>query len=854
MSGSSFSVEIQPRIPGELARLKELAGDLTYSWDRQVRGLFARLDTELWDACGHNPTVFLRQVPQEALNSAASDQLYLEQYNRALSGYDSYVGAKPGKEVTSLLDPSQELIAYFCAEFGFHESFPIYSGGLGILAGDHCKAASDLVIPFIAVGLLYRQGYFNQTIDGDGQQIARRTTIQFKDLPVEPALDPAGNELHVTVDLPGRVITLKVWQARAGHIRLYLLDSDLPMNQEPDRGITRQLYGGDSETRIQQEIVLGVGGVRALRALVLEPTAWHINEGHAAFQILERIREYVGQGMSSAGALERVAAGTIFTTHTPVPAGHDIFSRGQIEHYFDGYLDQLEMDLHEFLALGETPTNNGGFNMTSLALRGSRFHNGVSRIHGSVAARMEGYVWPQIPARENPLRYVTNGVHVMTFMAQEWLNLLDSRFREWRNELLSVKYWECLDEIPDHRLWSLRQELKSLMFKSVGERYRRQLTRAGFGDAFIDKATGLLDPLNPQPLVIGFARRFATYKRAALLFSQPERLAALLGNPERPVVIILAGKAHPADEPGQELIRTIFEFSRQPQFLGKVILVEGYDMALARKLVSGVDVWLNTPEYPMEASGTSGEKAAINGVLNLSVLDGWWGEGYNGQNGWAILPHEVGFDPGSRDRAEGNDLFNILEEQVVPTYYARANQGFSSAWVNLARASMKSILPQYNSVRMVMDYLRDFYVPAMKHQRLMSANEGAAAETLASWKTRIRSLWPGVSLRLLAPVPPTLFSSESLTVQVVASLNGLTADDVQVECLFGQMEEGEFASQLTFRMASDESPDEALQPGDHLFKLDEPVTLSGLQQLKIRIYPFDPVLAHPFETGCMIWL
>ena len=597
MAGTQFSLEVQPTLPRKLSRLQELAEDLLYSWDRQVRGLFFRLDRNLWESCGHNPKVFLRRVSQQRLEQAAEDRVYMEDYNRALSAYDTYHEEPRHAGIKDHLDPEQDLVAYFCAEFGMHESLPIYSGGLGILAGDHCKAASDLGIPFVGVGMLYRQGYFTQTIDGQGNQIAHYMPTDFNDLPTRPALLDNGRELHVVVDLPGRRVMLKVWQAKAGHIRLYLLDSDLPENQETDRAITYQLYGGDITTRIQQEIVLGIGGVRALRALGLKPTIWHINEGHAAFQVLERCREWVRQqDLDFASALELVAASTVFTTHTPVAAGHDIFDHSLISIYFADYIKDLGIEMEEFLSLGASPSSQGGFNQTALAMRGSRFHNGVSRIHGGVASRMEGYVWPQIPHEENPVNYVTNGVHVPTFLARDWANLYDMRFgREWRNELLHDSYWDRIDDIADHSFWSLRQSLKSALLEDVRQRVHLQHRRNGVSDALLERQTQYLSPHETDILTIGFARRFATYKRAALLFSDPERLARLVNDPQRPVLLLFAGKAHPHDLPGQHLIQVIHDYSRRPEFLGRIILVEGYDMALARKLVTGVDVWLNTP-------------------------------------------------------------------------------------------------------------------------------------------------------------------------------------------------------------------------------------------------------------------
>lgn len=853
MAGTRFSIEVQPKLPARLARLQDLAEDLFYSWDRQVRSLFWRLDNHLWESSGHNPKLFLRRVSQQRLDEAANDRVFLEDFNRTLSAYDTYHQEKLRTGIEEFLDPETDLVAYFCAEFGLHESLPIYSGGLGILAGDHCKAASDLGIPFVGVGMMYRQGYFTQTIDGHGNQIAHYTPTNFANLAIQPATLDNGQEVHVFVDMPGRRVMLKVWEAKAGHITLYLLDSDLPENQDADRAITYQLYGGDITTRIQQEIVLGIGGVRALRALGLTPTVWHINEGHAAFMVLERCREWVRKGvLDFAGALELVAAGTVFTTHTPVAAGHDIFDHNLISAYFADYIKELGIDMHEFLQIGASPSNQNGFNQTALALRGSRFHNGVSRIHGRVASQMESYIWPQIPHRENPIRYVTNGVHVTTFLAREWMNLYDMRFgREWRNELMNDAYWERMEHIPDHSFWSLRQSLKAELLEEVRRRVTLQYRRNGYSEALIERMTQYLTPHETDILTIGFARRFATYKRATLMFSDPKRLERLLNDSDRPVVFMFAGKAHPNDLPGQHLIQVIHDFSRRPEFIGRIILIEGYDMSLARKLVTGVDVWLNTPEYPMEASGTSGQKAGLNGVINLSVLDGWWGEGYNGENGWAIAPHGPQYDAGYRDHEESTELLDIIERRVIPLYYQRNAHGYSDGWVRMSKASIKSILPQFNSQRMVMDYIRDFYSVASAQCRKLAANQFGAARDLAEWKARVRRTWPRVSLRLADRLPDAIASGSVVSITVAAQLHDLRATDVRVECVVGlEDEHGEFLPQAHFDFA----PAGANSDGETLFRLDLIPPLAGLQHYKLRMFPTHKLLSHPFEIGCMLWL
>ncbi len=849
MPGTTYPLEVQPRIPPELARLRAMANDLMYSWDRSIRTLFFRLDRQLWDACGHNPKAFLRRVAQERLDEAVQDRSYMEEYRRVCSGYDSYREHRVRPELSALFDPEQDLIAYFCLEFGLHESFPIYSGGLGILAGDHCKAASDVGLPFIGIGLLYQAGYFTQNIDGHGHQQSSYVRSQPHDLPVSPTLDADGKHLTVEIEFPGRMLKVRVWTVRAGHIRLLLLDTNVPGNTEADRGITYQLYGGDKEMRLQQELVLGVGGIRALRALDLHPTVWHINEGHAAFQLTERVAFRMRDGLDVYAAMELIAAGTVFTTHTPVPAGHDIFDRQLIEKYLAGAVRELGLDFEEVYALG---LNSGsGFNMTCLALRLSRFHNGVSRIHGEVAAQMEAALWPQIPYPENPITYITNGVHLQTFLAREWITIFDLNFDDWRNELLNEEYWDrCIDQIQDYQFWSLRMALKQQLLRSVRESIQRQQHRNGTSDAVVHRMLRYVDGSRDDVLVMGFARRFATYKRATLLFSDLQRLARLLGDPDRPVVIIFAGKAHPHDQPGQDLIRQIHDYSMQPEFIGKILLLEGYDMALSRLMVAGVDVWINTPEYPLEACGTSGQKAGMNGVLNLSVLDGWWGEGYNGENGWAITPRDSRFEHEHRQREEGNDLLNIIEHELIPTYYRRDSGGYSPEWVRLAKNSMKSIIPRFNAQRMLSDYVHKLYWPARQQRRRLEADGAALAHSLAKWKHRVRGAWPGVSMQLMVQPPGHIYHDEKILLEVQADLNGLQPEDVRLECLLGHIdEEGEFEVGQRAELGAVGSDGRYTR-----FTIELSPEIPGKQCYKLRMYPYNEALSHPFELGCMIWI
>jgi starch phosphorylase len=848
--GTSFTLEVNPKIPRRLVRLEEVANNLWYSWDRPTRELFARLHPHLWDAVFHSPKALLKRIDEQKLVDAAQDAVFLNTFNRVLSAYDTYHSEPLRRDGSEWLRAS-DLVAYFCAEFGFHESLPIYSGGLGILAGDHCKAASDMRLPFVGVGLLYRQGYFIQRIDGDGNQHAEYFDSDFDDLPVAPVVGEDGKELHVPVELPGRTVQVKVWEAHAGHVTLYLLDTDIEENGERDRDIAHRLYGGDRTTRIEQELVLGVGGVRTLAAIGLKPTVWHINEGHAAFLILERMRGVIAQGLDFRAALEAVAANTVFTTHTAVPAGHDYFAEDVIRTYFEGLCRDCGMPPEDLHALGSLPGTQE-FNMTALAVRGSRHHNGVSRIHGEVSSRVLGALWPQIPTEENPVDYVTNGVHVPTFLALEWVDMFD-RFLGygWLQHLSDRESWKRLDGLPDNIFWSVRQYLKARMFHLVRYRIRNQSLRNQGSESHIDRVLKLADPANPNVLTIGFGRRFATYKRAALLFENLDELRRITGDPERPVLFIFTGKAHPADTPGQDLIRQVTQVARMPEFEGKILLVEGYDLRLARRLVQGVDVWLNNPIYPLEASGTSGIKAGMNGVLNLSVLDGWWGEGYEGDNGWAIKPASSALDQYKRDREEAQTLYEILQDQVIPLYYARGPQGFSPDWIRLAKRSMSSILPRFNATRMLHEYVAKLYLPAAQLGRRFADEKFAAAKSVAEWKARVRAAWPKVSIRRIDTPKRRIQFGDSLRVEVVMNLDGLAPSDVAVELLFGRIAHEPRDGRMSHELAHDGTRTEN---GEHRFVLELAPELCGRLDYRIRAYPRHELLAHPFELGLMIWV
>jgi len=850
-------LEITPVIPGSLSRLPELSANLFFSWHRPTRALFEDLDPELWKQTNGNPRLMLRCVNQVRLERCARDEQYLTRYANALQTLDAYVAVAPAAE--------GPLVAYFCAEYGFHESFPIYSGGLGVLAGDYCKAASDEDANFVAVGLLYEQGYFTQTVDNDGVQHAEYREHDPRDLPVEPARTAAGEWLKVSVRIAARDVVARLWRAQVGRVPVYLLDTNCPENAPSDRDITHRLYGGDESTRVRQEMILGIGGVRALRALGVQPAVWHLNEGHAAFLILELLREHLGYGLTFNAALEAVAADCVFTTHTPVAAGHDAFSPELIVQHFEGLIRDLGLPVERFLELARAPSAPGLFNMTRLALNGTRHVNGVSRMHGAVSERLYADEWPEVRPEDNPVGYVTNGVHVPTFLHQRWMEFFDRELgREWRERLRDAEFWSALERVPDERYWATAQDVKSRMLANVCERLQREYQRKSSSPAQLRQVTRFLDPQRPEVFTLGFARRFATYKRGTLLLRDRTRLARLMKDPERPVVLLFAGKAHPADEPGKSVLRELRQLMMSQEFVGRIIFLEDYDLQLARSLVSGVDVWLNNPIAPLEASGTSGIKAAINGRLNVSILDGWWAEGWAQDNGWGIPPASVQ-DPERRDALEAELILGVLEEEVLPLYYARDERGCPRGWVKYSKRAMTSVIPRFNMRRVLFDYSQGLYTPAAAHYRRLAADRFTGARTLADWKQRVRAAWPKVSLKLLSDVARDLPRGERLRLRVAAALNSLTPADTRVEFVARRLlPEADLSPPplssygLTAREgvwhAAFTATDEQDADGAVIFALDIEPPECGQFRTEVRIYPWHELLSHPYELGLMKWL
>lgn len=704
-------------LPDRLHRLHELALDLWWSWDDRARQVFRKLDYSLWRATAHNPVQMLQRITPERLASAANDQEFLKAYDEAIFGLDeARTVAHPWwREHSSMLNGGS--IAYFSAEFALHQSLPIYAGGLGVLAGDHCKEAADLGLPLVGIGFMYPQGYFRQRMTNDGWQEERYEKISWTDAPIEAAITPDGRPCVTAVPLGERTVLAAVWRVRLGRVRLFLLDTDLAENAPWDRELSARLYGGGSETRIQQEIILGIGGVRALRSLGIQPTVWHLNEGHAAFVALQRIRDIVEQGRSFDDALEEVKRSTVFTTHTPVPAGHDAFPFHLVEKHLSGTWGEIGQHRQSFLSLGEYDNGNGNgsqFNMTALALRTSSFVNGVSALHGEVTRSMWRPMWPETPQDQIPVRSITNGVHVPTWMGGPVFGLLDHHFGPgWLDHVDEPELWERLNDIPDAEIWQMRQALRNDLFSFIRERMRSRFAQEHVGQSRIVSAGAMLDP---DTLTLGYARRFTAYKRPELIFRDADRLARILNQLDRPVQIVFAGKAHPADEPAKHHLQRVFKHALDPKFGGRLAFIDDYDMHLAHYLVQGCDVWLNNPRKPLEASGTSGMKASLNGVPHLSIGDGWWAEGFNGRNGWLIESHTNPDDHEATDAADANALYDLLEKEVVPAFYDRdrGGRGLPRRWIAIVREAMRSNVPRFSTRRMVKQYVTEMYGPAAR--------------------------------------------------------------------------------------------------------------------------------------------
>lgn len=842
-------VSVFPVLPARIEGLRDLATNIWWSWNPEAQALFTKLDAALWEQVYHNPVRFLSEIEQDKLDAAAADAGFTAAYDACQAKFAAYLGQKETWFNKTYPEYREKVIAYFSAEFGLHEALPIYSGGLGILSGDHSKSASNLDLPFVGVGLLYNQGYFRQQLRADGMQEAQYDKLNFAELPIVPAKGPDGGEVVINVELPGRVVFAKVWQVKVGRISLYLLDTDIDRNTTEDRRFSAQLYGGDHDMRIAQEIILGIGGVRALRALGIQPAAWHMNEGHSAFLGLERIRELVQQqGLGFTEALEAVASNTIFTTHTPVPAGNDAFPFQLMEKYFNRFYPQLGIGRDEFLSIARQDSHGSSlFSLSVLALRLSRQANGVSALHGEVSRRMWKDLWVGVPAEEVPIGSITNGVHTETWISDELRPVFDKHIgADWREALAELPRWEAIRNVPDAELWAVRQELKRKMVEFVRMRIRAQRLRAGESVARVLDTETMLDP---EALTIGFARRFATYKRATLIFRDAARLQKILNQEGKKVQLIFAGKAHPADQPGKEFIQKVVQWARTEGFTGSVVFVEDYDMNVARHLVHGCDVWLNNPRRPLEASGTSGQKAAANGCLNFSVLDGWWCEGYNDVNGWSIGEEREFADLTEQDDADAMSLYHTLEHEIVAQYYDRDANGIPTAWLKRVKDAIATLTPMYSTHRMVQDYTNKLYIPAIQHGERLAANNYAVAKQYAEWKGMMSFNWHHVYVEVSPLELDKVQVGDPIDIVARVKTGGLSPTNLNVEIYQGREGKGSLRDVEIVPMSMAE------QLGDGSFKFKGVFTpkKGGSYIYGVRVVPSHDISKNKHELGLIRW-
>ena len=843
--------QVFPDVPEPLSHLLELAHNFWWVWNPDAVELFRRLDRKLWEDVYHNPVKMLGVIPQEKLAAAARDDGYLAHMHRVYEDFKEHL-SRPGWFHETQPDQSKMLVAYFSAEFGVHECLPIYSGGLGILAGDHLKSASELGVPLVAVGLLYRNGYFQQYLSADGWQQEAYPELDFYNLPIEPMRYTDGSPVQVRVELPDNAVFCKVWRANVGRIPLYLLDTNLQENSPADRDITAKLYGAGTELRIKQEVILGIGGVRALTTLNIAPAVFHMNEGHSAFLALERIRMLLeGSALTFDEARQLVMATNVFTTHTPVPAGIDTFSPDVMLKYFQHMIPSLKLDDEGFLALGREDVSNRkqGFSMALLAIRLADNINGVSQLHGEVSRKMWHNIWPQVPPDEVPIRSITNGVHTRTWLASDMAFTLDRYLSgEWMSDPSDQSVWEGVLQVPDEELWRAHERCRARLVSWARQSLRDQLARRG---ASYDELNAADQVLDPEALTIGFARRFATYKRGTLLFRDTERLKRLLDDARRPVQFLFAGKAHPADNEGKELIKQIVNFARDPGMRRKIVFLENYDMNVARYLVQGVDVWLNTPRRPYEASGTSGMKAACNGVLNCSVLDGWWVEGYSPDVGWAIGRGETYSDAAYQDHVESQALYDILEKQIIPLFYHRTLDNLPREWIARMKNSMRKLAPVFNTNRMVRDYTHMFYVPAFERGQRLGANGLAGSVNLAHAKDSLRHRWHDIRIVGVHASGNGHFKvGDTMQVEALIDLPGIKPDELTVQLFTGPVSAtGEIEQPQSLPMTYAK----AMAPTRHVFVGQIACRASGRQGFAIRILPGYRDMATPFEPGMIIW-
>ena len=837
-------VTVKSRIPVELEKLSEIARNIWWAWNFEATELFRDLDPELWKECGQNPVLLLERMSYEKLEALTKDKVILRRMNEVYTKFRDYMDVKP--------DSQRPSVAYFSMEYGLSSVLKIYSGGLGVLAGDYLKEASDSNVDLCAVGFLYRYGYFTQTLSMDGQQIANYEAQNFGQLPIDRVLDADGKPLVVDVPYLDYYVHANVWRVNVGRISLYLLDTDNEMNSEFDRPITHQLYGGDWENRLKQEILLGIGGILTLKALGIKKDIYHCNEGHAALINVQRICDYVATGLTFNQAIELVRASSLYTVHTPVPAGHDYFDEGLFGKYMGGYPSRMGITWDDLMDLGRNNPGDKGerFCMSVFACNTSQEVNGVSWLHGKVSQEMFSSIWKGYFPEESHVGYVTNGVHFPTWSATEWKKLYFKYFNEnfWFDQS-NPKIWEAIYNVPDEEIWQTRMTMKNKLVDYIRKSFRDTWLK-NQGDP--SRIVSLMDKINPNALLIGFGRRFATYKRAHLLFTDLERLSKIVNNPDYPVQFLFTGKAHPHDGAGQGLIKRIIEISRRPEFLGKIIFLENYDMQLARRLVSGVDIWLNTPTRPLEASGTSGEKALMNGVVNFSVLDGWWLEGYREGAGWALTEKRTYQNQEHQDQLDAATIYSILETEILPLYYARNKKGYSEGWIKVVKNSIAQIAPHYTMKRQLDDYYSKFYCKQAKRFHALAANDNAKAKEIAAWKEEVVAKWDSIEIVSCDKVEELkkgdIESGKEYTITYVIDEKGLN-DAVGLELV------------TTYTTADGKQHVYSVEPfnvikkeGDlYTFQVKHSLSNAGSFKVSYRMFPKNPELPHRQDFCYVRW-
>ena len=848
-------ITVRPQLPKRISKLYDISYNLWWSWNTEFLRLFKKIDMDLWEKCEKNPVKFLRLVSQDRLEEAASDQEFLKEYDKIVRNFEDYMDAKLTWYNKKYPNNAHDLIAYFSAEYGLDETVAIYSGGLGILSGDHLKSSSDMGIPLVGIGLLYKHGYFHQVINGFGQQETVYKDVDLTTLPIHTVKDDEGNDLLISLKFPLKNIYLKVWRIEVGRVTLYLLDSDIEANIEEYRDVTTTLYGGDQEMRIQQEIVLGMGGVQLLYRLGLKPTVYHMNEGHSSFLTLELIKNVMKtKQVSFEIARNIVSAETVFTTHTPVPAGNDIFPKNLVERYFDKYWDKLGISKQEFLELGTKPQediNTSGFNMGILALKIAGKKNGVSKLHGAVSRDLFGDVWTNVPANEAPIDYVTNGVHTCSWLAPTMKDLYNEYLRPyWQDNIQDDDVWKDIEKIPDEELWKIHQARKEKLLKIVKNSTVTRLRRYNYSYEDIDEIVGKLDP---NVLTIGFARRFATYKRATLIFRDLERITKIFNEKNMPIQIIFAGKAHPQDAEGQKLIQFIHDLALKPQFKGKIFLLENYNIGMSRYLVSGVDVWLNNPRRPLEASGTSGQKAAVNGVINFSVLDGWWAEGYNQKNGWTIGTNAEYKNYDEQDDADANSMYDTLENKIMPTYYDKNEKGYSDNWLKIMKNCIISNAGKFSTARMLQDYVSKMYIPLCNLSNKYY-NDLEKVSQYNEWKNIISKQWNNIKIMQSKSNynDITVDAGNKITVGCEITLPNdlIKIENIDVQVYYGKItEEGVVDDiQITSMKLEDTEKDK------YIFSAKIELKNGGDYGYTFRVIPKNEMILDPMNLDLVKWI